>query len=120
MPLVRGDADRLKQVLWNLLGNAIKFTPAGGTVSVRMAFDNAGVTVSIHDTGPGIAPALLPHIFDAFRQGEEHSRSGLGLGLAIARQLVELHGGTIEATTGVDGGATFVMCIPASIAGAST
>ena len=114
LPPIRGDAGRLKQVVWNILGNAIKFTPPGGAVSIRTDAGDGLVKVAIRDTGPGIPPALLPYIFEAFRQGDEQSRSGLGLGLAIARQLVELHGGTIDAfNAGPDGGATFVIRVPA-------
>ena len=117
LPPIRGDASRLKQVVWNILGNAIKFTPPGGAVSIRTDAGDGLVKVTIRDTGPGIPPALLPYIFEAFRQGAEQSRSGLGLGLAIARQLVELHGGTIDAfNAGPDGGATFVIRVPAPAA----
>jgi len=113
LPPLRGDTVRLKQVVWNILGNAIKFTPAGGAVYVTAAADDGAATVSIRDTGPGIPPRLLPYVFEAFRQGDEQSRSGLGLGLAIARQLVELHGGTIDASNaGPQGGATFVIRLP--------
>ena len=113
LPPIRGDAGRLKQAVWNILGNAIKFTPPGGAVYIRAGVGDGLVKVSIRDTGPGIPPALLPYVFEAFRQGDERSRSGLGLGLAIARQLVELHGGTIEASNaGPDGGAAFVISVP--------
>jgi len=116
LPPIRGDAARLKQVIWNILGNAIKFTPSGGAVYVRALEDDGTVKVAISDTGQGIPPALLPHIFEPFRQGDEYSASGLGLGLAIARHLVELHGGTIEAkNNGPDGGATFVISMPAPV-----
>jgi len=121
LPPVRGDAARLKQVVWNILGNAIKFTPAGGAVYVRTNTDNGLVKVSIRDTGQGIPPALLPFIFEAFRQGDEQSRNGgLGLGLAIARQLVELHGGTIEAANAGPGGGTFVISMPVPVTSAPT
>jgi len=121
LPMVRGDAGRLKQVIWNVLGNAIKFTPPGGTVYLRTDFDGAAVKVAIRDSGPGIAPQHLPYIFEAFRQGDEHSRAGLGLGLAIAKQLVELHGGTIEVMNDeLHRGATFVISIPAVVAAVST
>jgi PAS domain S-box-containing protein len=113
VPPVKGDADRLKQVIWNLLGNAIKFTPAGGSVLVRTGADNGAVTLSVIDTGMGIRPTVLPHIFEPFRQADETSQTGLGLGLAIARQLVEMHGGTIEAASDGPGrGSAFVIRIP--------
>ena len=87
---------------------------------MRLSGDAGQVTISIHDAGEGIPVALLPHIFEPFRQGDEQSRGGLGLGLAIARQLVELHGGTIEATNDGGQGATFVISIPTAGAGIST
>ena len=120
LPPLSGDAVRLKQVVWNILGNAIKFTPAGGAVYVRAAAEDGRVRVSIRNTGPGIVPALLQDIFEPFRQGDDQSSSGLGLGLSIARQLVELHGGTIEATNaGPNGGATFEICMPAPVTGSA-
>src|SRR5262249_33593504 len=97
---VSGDAGRLQQGLWNLLAHAIKFTPAGGTVGVRAQAVDGQVEVTVEDNGPGIPPAFLPHVFERFRQaGGEATRGkgGLGLGLAIARCVVELHGGTITA-----------------------
>jgi len=118
LPAIRGDAARLKQVVWNILGNAIKFTPGGGTIYVRTKVERGTVWVSIRDTGPGIPPALLPRIFDPFTQGDTHSPSGLGLGLAIARQIVELHGGTIEASNnGSAAGATLAIRLPAPVGG---
>jgi PAS domain S-box-containing protein len=121
LPAIRGDASRLKQVVWNVLGNAIKFTPPGGAVYVRTNLDDGVVRLSIRDTGPGIPASLLPYVFEAFRQGDEQSRTGLGLGLAIARQLVELHGGTIDATNdGSTGGATFVISLPVAVTEVST
>lgn len=118
VPPIRGDGDRLKQVLWNVLGNAVKFTPAGGRVRLRVAHTIDAVEIAISDTGAGIAPDFLPHVFDRFRQGDETARTGLGLGLAIAKQLVELHGGTIEASSdGVDRGATFTIRLPPVPAG---
>ena len=117
VPPIRGDGDRLKQVLWNVLGNAVKFTPAGGRVRLRVAHTIDTVEIAISDTGAGIAPDFLPHVFDRFRQGDETARSGLGLGLAIARQLIEMHGGTIEASSaGVGHGATFTIRLPAAVA----
>jgi signal transduction histidine kinase len=114
VPNVRGDADRLTQVFWNILGNAIKFTPPGGRVNVRITREQEFVAVSVTDTGEGIEPAFLPHVFDNFRQADSRSRGGLGLGLAIARQVVELHGGTILASSdGANQGATFIVRLPA-------
>jgi signal transduction histidine kinase len=117
---VAGDPDRLQQVFWNLLSNAVRFTPPGGRVSIVALRAPTGVRVAVSDTGPGIAPELLPHVFERFRQGESRGRlprGGLGLGLAIVRHLVELHGGTVEATnTATDSGATgatFTVTLPA-------
>ncbi len=111
-----GDPDRLAQVIWNLLSNAIKFTPAGGEVviSTRRLADEAEITV--RDTGAGIAPAFLPFVFDRFRQADSSStrnQTGLGLGLAIVRHLVELHGGTVSAeSAGAGKGAKFHVNLP--------
>ncbi len=95
---VTGDPSRLQQVLWNLLTNSIKFTPAGGTVAVRVQAVGEQVEVTVEDTGPGIPPDFLPHVFERFRQaggGATRGKGGLGLGMAITRHLVELHDGTI-------------------------
>src|SRR5579862_6827821 len=95
---VQGDPDRLQQVLWNLLTNAVKFTPAEGHITVSLARVDSHLEVEVADTGEGIDPAFLPFIFDRFRQADASTRrqhGGLGLGLSIARQIVELHGGTI-------------------------
>jgi signal transduction histidine kinase len=113
---VRGDATRLEQVFLNLLGNAVKFTPAGGQVRVGVRAGDGSVEISVGDTGEGIDPAFLPHMFDAFRQAET-SRSarhgGVGLGLSIAKELVEAHNGTIRAESGGPGcGATFIVSLP--------
>lgn len=117
------DPDRMQQVIWNLLSNAIKFTPADGTVRVSAVRDESGLQITVQDDGAGIPSALLPHIFDRFRQGaqsEGRKRSGLGLGLAIAKQLVELHGGTIEAESEGEGrGARFRIRLPLQSALAS-
>jgi len=116
VPLIRGDGARLKQVLWNVLGNAVKFTPAGGRIVIRAAHAVDVVEITINDTGAGIAPAFLPHVFERFRQGDERARSGLGLGLAIAKQLVELHGGSIQASSdGTGRGATCTIRLPCVI-----
>jgi signal transduction histidine kinase/ActR/RegA family two-component response regulator len=117
--LVRGDADRLRQVLWNLLSNAIKFTPSGGLVRVDMGGDGAQVTVAVRDTGEGIDPGFLPHVFERFRQADATStrrHGGLGLGLSIARHLAEAHGGGITVTSaGRDQGATFELHLPREV-----
>jgi signal transduction histidine kinase len=116
--VVRGDADRLQQVIWNLLSNAIKFTPAGGAVVVRLRrVEGDGVVdLVVTDTGIGISPAFLPHVFERFRQAEAGTTrpyGGLGLGLAIVRHLVELHGGSVLAeSAGVARGATFRVRLP--------
>ena len=110
-----GDAARLQQVIWNLLTNAVKFTPAGGRVSIayECTSDYAGFIVT--DTGEGISPDLLDTMFDPFRQGAVHSTGGLGLGLAIVRQIVEAHGGTINAASGgPDSGASFTVRLPST------
>jgi signal transduction histidine kinase/ActR/RegA family two-component response regulator len=115
---VLGDQARLQQVVWNLLANAVKFTPRGGEVKVRLQRVDATIEVSIEDSGQGIAGAFLPHVFDRFRQADAsiaRNYGGLGLGLAIVRHLVELHGGTIEAfSAGAGEGSTFVVRIPAA------
>lgn len=107
---VLGDPRRLRQIFDNLLSNAIKWT-SGGRVSVAVRQDADSITITVSDTGSGIRTEFLPHVFDAFRQGDE--RLGLGLGLAIARELVELHGGTITAASdGIGAGATFTVRLP--------
>ena len=113
---VSGDATRLRQVLWNLLSNALKFTPAGGTICVKMAREDGLIAVSVQDSGQGIAPEFLPHVFDRFRQADSsstRSHGGLGLGLALVRSLVEAHNGRVEAlSAGAGQGATFVIRLP--------
>jgi signal transduction histidine kinase/CheY-like chemotaxis protein len=114
--LVTGDPDRLQQVIWNLLSNAIKFTPKGGSVGVRVERDGSDVCVRVSDTGQGIAPEFLPHIFERFRQQDgstTREHGGLGLGLAIVRHLVEQHGGRVSAESpGARGGSTFTISLP--------
>ena len=115
---VSGDAGRLEQVIWNLLANAIKFTPEGGRVDVFIAPSKDHMEVRVVDTGQGISPDFLPHVFDRFRQADgatTRRHSGLGLGLAIVQQLVELHRGTVHAASqGVGRGATFTVRLPIS------
>ncbi len=117
---IRGDAARIQQVLWNLLANAVKFTPRGGDVEVSVARDASHVTFVVKDTGQGIAPAFLPHAFEPFRQEDgsiTRVHGGLGLGLAIVKHLVELHGGNVEATSdGVGHGTRFEVVLPVSSA----
>jgi CheY-like chemotaxis protein/anti-sigma regulatory factor (Ser/Thr protein kinase) len=106
----------MQQVVWNLLSNAVKFTPSGGRVTVELVRTGDWVTIQVTDTGSGIRPELLPHIFDRFLQGESgaaRQHSGLGLGLAISKQLVELHQGTISASSEGEGkGAVFMVRLP--------
>jgi signal transduction histidine kinase len=112
----RIDRARLQQVVWNLANNAVKFTPAGGRVAVRLRQMEQAARIEVDDTGRGIAPEFLPYVFERFRQADSSTtrvHGGLGLGLAIARQLVELHGGTMEAKSAGEGkGATFVVELP--------
>jgi PAS domain S-box-containing protein len=113
---VRGDAGRLQQVIWNLVSNAVKFTPEGGTIEVAVAVEGNQACVSVTDSGIGISPEFLPHIFDRFRQaetGSSRSHGGLGLGLTIVRHLVEAHGGAVRGESGGIGlGARFVVALP--------
>jgi PAS domain S-box-containing protein len=113
---VLGDAGRLQQVVWNLLTNAIKFTPDGGEITVRLARTENQAQIQVRDTGKGIASDFLPHVFERFRQADSSTTrkfGGLGLGLAIVRQLVELHGGTVDVESLGEGyGATFMVCLP--------
>ncbi len=114
--MVSGDANRLQQVVWNMLSNAVKFTDTGGRVCVKVSRVGGAVEVSISDTGRGISKEFLPYVFDRFRQADSTTtrhHGGLGLGLAIARHLVEIHGGTINAESGGEGrGATFKIMLP--------
>jgi PAS domain S-box-containing protein len=113
---ITGDPDRLQQVVWNLLSNAIKFTPTGGQVWVELRRGGAGVQIVVRDTGQGIAPDLLPFVFDRFRQGDSSTSrrfGGLGLGLALVKHLVEFHGGTVAVESPGEGqGATFTVNLP--------
>ena len=117
LPLeVRADPGRLQQVLWNLLANAVKFTPSGGSVQVLLGRDGFDAVIRVIDSGIGIAPDFLPYVFDRFRQQDasiSRQHGGLGLGLSIAKQLVELHGGTIAVdSAGAHTGATFTVRLP--------
>ncbi len=122
LPAVDGDDLRLQQVVWNLVWNALKFTPAGGGIDVTVdRVPAGGVAIAVADTGAGIDPAFLPHIFEPFRQGmTADPHRGLGLGLSIVRHLVELHGGSITAASeGVGLGARFVVRLPAGTTAAA-
>lgn len=113
---VFADPARLQQAIGNLLGNGIKFTPEGGTVTVRLRRKEADAVIEVSDSGQGIAPALLPHIFERFRQGDDSAaerQSGLGLGLSITRHIVEMHGGSVSVSSPGQGkGATFTIHLP--------
>jgi signal transduction histidine kinase len=115
--LIHGDADRLGQVIMNVVSNAIKFTPQGGRVSVAVEKTPRDVAIIVSDTGLGLSPEALPHIFEPFRQAGPRMagpEGGLGLGLSIAQQIVELHGGTIAAeSAGIGRGARFTIRLPA-------
>jgi PAS domain S-box-containing protein len=115
---VRGDPNRLHQVMWNLLTNALKFTPAGGQIRVVLERADGYAEISVQDTGVGIPISFLPHVFDRFRQADASTTrpyGGLGLGLSIVKHLVELHGGTVRARSPGEGqGATFIVSLPLS------
>jgi PAS domain S-box-containing protein len=117
---VSGDPDRLQQVVWNLVANAIKFTPTGGRIGVTLRHLDGHVETVVEDTGSGIRPDFLPHVFERFRQSDSSStrtHGGLGLGLALVRHLVELHGGTVAADSRGEGqGATFTVRLPLMLA----
>jgi PAS domain S-box-containing protein len=117
---VMGDPARLQQVVWNLLSNAVKFTPKGGKIEVRLERVNSHVEILVADTGAGITPEFLPHVFDRFRQLDASTtrrHGGLGLGLSIVRHLVELHGGTVRVKSPGEGeGSTFIVALPLSVA----
>jgi CheY-like chemotaxis protein/two-component sensor histidine kinase len=113
---IRGDPSRLQQVIWNLLSNAVKFTPPGGTVKLSLRPADGQIEIVIEDSGVGIAPEFLPHVFERFRQEDASTRrrqGGLGLGLAIVRQLVEIHNGSVQAfSDGPGKGSRFVVRLP--------
>jgi PAS domain S-box-containing protein len=114
--LLVADAERLQQVVWNLLSNAVKFTNPGGTVRIRLGRESSKVVLTVSDSGRGIDPEFLPHVFERFKQGDSSIRrrvGGLGLGLALVRHIVELHGGQVAATSaGIGQGATFTVMLP--------
>jgi CheY-like chemotaxis protein/two-component sensor histidine kinase len=116
---IAGDPARLQQIVWNLLWNAIKFTPEGGSVAARVRHREDGAEITVSDTGVGIRPEVLPHIFERFNQASPlraHGISGLGLGLSIVKHLVELHGGSIRADSAGEGkGATFTVVLPSGV-----
>jgi signal transduction histidine kinase/CheY-like chemotaxis protein len=118
-----GDPDRLQQVVGNLLSNAVKFTGSGGRITLALREDGAFTELAVEDTGQGIAPELLPHIFDRFGQGDDSSSrqtSGLGLGLKLVREIVALHGGSVAAhSAGAGAGATFTVRLPTGLSAAS-
>jgi PAS domain S-box-containing protein len=115
---IRGDPARLQQVLWNLLSNSVKFTPAGGKISLVLERVNSHLEIVVEDTGSGIEPDFLPYVFDRFRQADSsmaRQHGGLGLGLSIVKNLVELHGGSVRVKSpGKDQGSTFVIALPVS------
>jgi PAS domain S-box-containing protein len=114
--IVTGDADRLRQILWNLLTNAVKFTPKGGRIEIELRCTDTGASVVVSDTGQGIRPDFLRHVFERFRQADSTAsrrHGGLGLGLAIVRHLTEAHGGSVSAESAGEGqGATFIVHLP--------
>jgi signal transduction histidine kinase len=114
LPRVLVDVARIQQVLSNLIGNAIKFTPCDGSITVRAESTSDGVRVSVADTGRGISSEELPHVFGRFWQSKRTDRRGLGLGLAIAKAIVEAHGGRIWVESEVGKGSTFFFTLPAS------
>jgi signal transduction histidine kinase len=118
--LIHGDRERLQQIFWNLLSNAMKYTPRQGEIAITVALDQHDVMIKVRDTGVGIARDILPHIFERFRQGEQgptREYGGLGLGLAIVRHLTEAHGGTVRADSeGAGRGSTFTVSLPLAVA----
>jgi signal transduction histidine kinase len=116
LPRIAGDGDRLAQVFVNLLDNAVKHTPAGGQITLRAETDPNGVTIAVQDTGVGIPPDDLPRVFERFYQVDKSRksdrRSGMGLGLAITKQIVEAHGGVIQVASALGKGTTFTVWLP--------
>ena len=119
IPSVSGDPDRLQQVVWNLMTNAVKFTPAGGVIDVALRRRDSDVEIQVKDTGCGIEAEFLPHVFDRFQQaeaGRASARAGLGLGLAIVQRIVDLHGGVVPAESAGSGrGACFTVRLPVPV-----
>ena len=116
LPLVRGDIGLVERVLTNLIENALTFTPPGGSVRVALSGENGAVQVSVIDTGAGIGPEDLPHVFDRFYRADrsrDRSRGGAGLGLAIAREIVELHGSLLQVESRVNEGTRFSFTLGA-------
>lgn len=124
LPLITGDGDRLAQVFTNLVDNALKFTPAGGTITLQAAPAGSAVQVEVTDTGAGIQPEALPHIFDRFFQADPSrpggQKHGAGLGLAIVKEIVEAHGGKISVRSEPGTGSTFTVILPLTTPGAGT
>jgi CheY-like chemotaxis protein len=115
VPWMMGDPDRVQQIIWNLLSNAVKFTEPGGRVTVGIVREHDVLSVYVEDTGRGISPDFLPQMFERFRQADSSSsrrQGGLGLGLSLVRQLVELHGGRVRATSEVGKGSRFTVTFP--------
>jgi PAS domain S-box-containing protein len=114
---VHADPLRLEQVIWNLLNNAVKFTPSGGVVTIRLSRNQGRATLVVEDTGPGIEPEFLPHVFEMFRQADASSsrpHGGMGIGLALVKQLTDLHGGTVAVESTLGKGASFRIELPAA------
>ena len=114
LPRVDVDVNQIDRVVWNLLDNAIRCTPAGGEVSVSLGYADRQIVLSVSDDGPGISEADLPIVFDAFRRSKSGRFTSSGFGLFIAKAIVEAHGGTIEVDSEVGGGATFTVRLPVS------
>ena len=116
---VQADPVRLEQIIWNLLNNSVKFTPRGGRITVRLEEDGDEIVLTVSDNGQGIDSSFLPHIFEIFRQadaGTNRAQAGMGIGLAVVQQLVELHGGSVSADSAGKGkGATFTIRLPRSV-----
>jgi signal transduction histidine kinase len=124
LPTITGDGDRLAQVFTNLVDNALKFTPAGGSITLRAAQAGPGVQVEVADTGAGISPEALPHIFDRFYQADPSRpggrKHGTGLGLAIVKEIVGAHGGKMSVRSEPGLGSTFTISLPLTTPEAST
>jgi two-component system CheB/CheR fusion protein len=114
--IIRGDPVRIEQIIWNLVSNALKFTPPGRSISVKVSQGKESARLDVIDTGKGIAPDFMPYVFDIFRQAmppTTRTKGGLGIGLALVKQLVNLHGGRVEAVSdGLDKGARFTIWLP--------